>query len=347
MDQSPPRFERNANAAELLHIEQARRKLRSLAIWASVQGIYLPAVIALLFTGGMFAGLPGSWPVKVLLSLGQAAALVAGFTLPILLSSTGRVALAYRRLQRDAQRAYPVAEARGEVTWGRRDRAIVAMVDGERLLSPFFTVFSKDPERWHHFDSLTPGVYSFSLLPESRLVLRAQPISMRAPGEALSLAELALRAAFRNGGADSAANRAGRSSAAQRCRLVVSRWWALFIAPLLVALSYGAIRETCTAPSSGALVGSVVGLGVTVFSVVLVCRVLWDALEGRVDSAFGTVVLSFGNTHATGWIGARKFTLRNAKAGVLQQGHCYRVYWFKRSRVIAGVDPVTESVKAR
>src|SRR6187399_882377 len=177
MVQTPPRIERSAHPAELLQIEQARRKLRSSARWASVAAFYLPAVLAVVTTGWTLASYPGDWPEKVLVSLAQSGALAGVFTASILLSPTGRTVFAYRRLQRDAERAYPIAEALGEVAWGTRERALVATVDGERLLSPFFTMFSVVPAYWHHFDTLTPGSYCFSFLPESGLVLHAQPIS--------------------------------------------------------------------------------------------------------------------------------------------------------------------------
>lgn len=349
MVQTPARIERSANAAELLQIEGARRALRSSARWASALGIYLPAVLALGTIGWTLAVYPGGWPEKVLVCLAESAAMLCVFTLPVMVGSTGRTVLAYRRLRRDAEHAYPIAQARGEVTWGRRDRALVATVDGERLLSPFFTMFSAVPAYWHHFDSLPPGAYSFALLPESRLVLSAQPIS--APTEHRSLGsdqarakepsapERALRAAFRNGEADVAANREGRASARQRLRLVGSHWWVFLGNLLLGGLSYQSIRTIGVAPESERIVGCVFLLGVTAFLLVLLGRVVWDALEGRVDSARGTVSLRFGKTDATGRIGTRQFTLGNVKARALQQGHSYRVYWFKHSRVVVAADP--------
>lgn len=332
--ETPLRIERSASAAELAQIERARRALRNSALWFSVLGLYLPAVIALTTIGWTFSRVPGSWSQKVLVSLAQLVALLSVFTLPVMVGSSGRAVFAYRRLRRDAKRGYPMAEARGEVTWGKRERAIVATVGGERLISPLFTSFAMPPALWHHFDALTPGTYSFSLLPESRLVLGAQPIAEHATSEALSAPERVLRAAFGNDDADVEANRRGRASPRQRLRLLASSFWTLLFAALLLSLLYVFLRDT-----KGEPIAMLVPFGLTLYMLVVLYRIVRDTLEGRVDSAFGEVTVRIFKNSVTGSIGKNRFKLRRAQTRAFQKGRLYRVYWFRHSRVVVGVDP--------
>ena len=148
--------------------------------------------------------------------------------------------------------------------------------------------------------------------------------------------------AFGNSEEDAQVNRDGRASVSQRLRLLRGHWWALvLLSALAVGLYFGPSKGRSSS-TGGAALGAMVGVAVIAFLVVLVARVLWDVLEGRVDTVVGSVLIRHGKTDATGTIGTTRFTLSFAKARALQRGRSYRVFVFRHSRAVAGAEPTLE-----
>jgi hypothetical protein len=340
---------RVASPDELARLATARRSLGRAAMWARFLAVYMPGGIGVVVVVATLQNYPGDLPLRVLIGSLQLLALGAVFTVPILLSGTGRTLALHRKLERDVEAGFGVTREVGEVTWGKRERAYVAKVRGERLFSPFFTELVSVPAFWSHFDELAPGTYAFELLPESRLVLTAQAVERARLGADANLdtalgsneapGRLALRTAFGNAELELDANREGRASLSQRLRLVLSHWWAfLGVAMLGAALGLEALnpRDSWAWKNVASVI---VGVGFIAFLTLLVVRVLWDALEGRVDTLVGSVSIRRGKTDSTGTIGTTRFTLSNAKARALSRGRSYRVFVFRHSRVAAGVEP--------
>lgn len=333
--------ERAPNAAELARIEAARLALRSTARGARFAGIYLPCLLGMVTSGMVLANYHGSGPEKLLAALASLVLIAAVFCVPLLLSSTGRAIFDMRRFERDAASGFPIVEEVGEVCWGKRERGFVATTSRGRLISPLFTKFGAVPAYWHHFDGLAPGRYLFSMLPASRLVIEARPAPCNPISrEHESAAEDALRAAFRNTREDAAVNREGRATAAQRWRLMVTEWWALLGVAVFAAAFCVALFEVLEQLALASIGGVVVGGGGVAFFAVQLARVVLDVLVGRLESATGTIRLSYGETGVEGRIGPSEFTTSLARANVFQSGRSYRVHWFKHSRVAVGADPM-------
>jgi hypothetical protein len=333
----PRRF---ATANDLLRIEDARQSLARTARWAQVLAVYIPTVLGLVTFAFAFTTYSGSWLERALIGLLEGLVFVGVFTLPVLLTGTGSALFAHRRLARDAENGFAIAQAGGEVTWDKRQRAYVARVNGKRVLSPFYTQYASVPAFWEHFDKLAPGPHVFELLPESRLVLHAEPVTAPAPSSASpSHALYALALAFGNRMEDLTANRQGQASGAQRRRLLFSQSWLFLMLPLLVFASYLASESALRTRDVRALLAVVLALGLTVFVLVLAARALTDVLEGRLESAAGTVSLHYGKTDTTGRIGTAEFTMSTARSRALQSGRCYRVYFFRHSRIVAAIEP--------
>lgn len=330
---------RTATPAELARIEAARHTLRSTARWARFAGIYLPGLLGLVTCVLSFANYPGSGPEKLIASLASLALISAVFCLPLLLSSTGRTISDMRRFEQDAANGFPIVEEFGEVRWGKR--GFVATTYRGRLISPLFTKFGAVPAYWHHFDGLAAGGYLFSMLPASRLVLEARPATHDPTASgAESSAELALRSAFGNSSLDAAANRAGRATAAQRGRLLVTHWWALLALPVFGGASGMALSQVIERPGLGGILGVVVCVAALAFFVVQLANAVLDTLDGKLESATGTIRFSYGETEVQGRIGPSEFTTNLTRANVFQSDRSYRVYWFKRSHVAVGADPL-------
>ena len=338
---------RVATPDEVARLETARRSLARSAAWARGLAFYVPGGIGVVVSASTLANYPGDLPVRILVGVLQLGALGCVFTLPILLSGTGRTLAIHRKLTRDAEAGFGIAREVGEVSWGKRQRGYVARVRGERLVSPFFTELVL-PAFWDHFERLAPGAYVFELLPESRVVLTAEPVERAhlGPDGALDSGEtsgrLALRVAFGNSEEDAQVNREGRASVSQRRRLLLGHWWAFVAPPALAVGLYVGASTGRSSSTGGAALGAMVALGVIAFLVVVIARVLWDVLEGRVDTVVGSVLIRHGKTDATGTIGTTRFTLSLAKARALQRGRSYRVFVFRHSRAVAGAEPTLD-----
>jgi hypothetical protein len=212
---------RYARDDERARIESVRPALRRSAHMTIAMGLVIPGALAIAATLSAFARYPGSPVEKALVSALSMAAVGLVFTLPIFLTSSGRVLALHRAVTRDAALGFRVVTVRGDVGWDRRRKALVARAEGRRLASPFFTGLEAVPLFWHHFDQLAPRSYEFEVLNESGFVLSASPSSSAEldarddhPGN------VALREAFRVGLVDVEANRRGVATAGQRGRFV-------------------------------------------------------------------------------------------------------------------------------
>ncbi len=152
---------RALDSGELVRLEQARVALRRSARSAMFVGFVMPGVIAVavivaVVANPAFAGVQG-W-VGVLLSVVATASV---FTAPMLLGKQGRMLSRYFGLRRDTAQGLHVVQKMGEVSWGAREHAYVAIADGRRLASAFFTQYEAIPYFWERFDQLPPGRYEF------------------------------------------------------------------------------------------------------------------------------------------------------------------------------------------
>jgi hypothetical protein len=343
---------------ELRRVEAARVALERSARATRLIAFGVPGVVAPLMTVMLVlnrqAESGGDW-IGLLLSL---LAVCGVFTLPMLLGREGRALSCYRGLCRDAANGFVVETATGEVTWGARQHAFVAMAGSRALASPFFTQYESLPQFWSRFDRLRPGYYEFELLPNSGLVVTARPAAdarsrlsadAARPYRALPKirsaedpADAALSAAFRNSPAEQAANRAGRASGRQRWRLLVGAWWMFMVLPLLAFSAVASVKLASAGhPLKGSLstLVSVVLLGAAVQAL---WRILRDVAGGKIDCVEGRIHLSFaGKTgDATGSIHGVTFDVDAAQVAALRENEAYAVYVFHHSRraVAAHVD---------
>jgi hypothetical protein len=344
-------FARQATEEELARLEASRTSLRRSARWVAAVGLVLPTVLAVVVTASTLMTFPGSWLELLLGLLLGYVAIFAVFTGGMLLNETGHVLASSRRLERDAAGGFGVVRERGEVKWGKS--SYVAVVGGRRLFSPYFTELASVPGFWRHFDRLMPGRYVFELLPESGLVLHAEPAAhaehsahiepaerhARAVSQpAESALDAALLAAFRNRPEDRALNRVGRASGAQRWRLFVTYAWLLILLPGLGIGAWVSRTKPVEAPTTVGWFGVLVLVAFSGFVLQLLVRVVLDLFEGRVESKVGRTTFRFGKTDATGSIDGRSFTLSNKQARALFALPRYRVYFFRRTRQVAGAE---------
>ena len=317
---------------ELARIEQARRSLASAARWLRL-GISLPVLLGVVACAYAAIANHGTAYEKVL--AGLLVFLATGFftALPLFLSSSGRTLIWHARLARDRARGFNIARERGEVHWGRS--SYVATVAGKSLISPSFTRHGVLPSRWNDFELLPPGSYVFELLPESGLVVRAEPIAR----DERSAGHAALLAAFKMGESELVANREGRATDGQRWRLAVSSSRYVLLSTFLSVLCYLALRDTWRAPQLGSSFILLVVALITAFMAVLVGRRFWDILEGQVRSETGPVRFSYSKSFATGSIGNVEFTCSRTQARALPSKREYRVYYFRRSHALIGAEP--------
>ena len=328
----PPVALRAPTPEELARIEQTRRALASAARWLWL-GLSLPVVLGVGAGTYAFVATPGPAYEKVLGGLLVVLAIGCCVALPLFLSSSGRTLIWHARLARDRTRGFNIVRERGEVQWGRR--GYVATVAGKSLISPSFTRSAVLTSHWNDFELLPPGSYVFDLLPESGLVVSAQPMARdeRDAGHA------ALLAAFKMGESELAANREGRATDRQRWRLAVSSWSYFLASTFLLVLCYLALRDTWRAPQLGSSLGLLVVALVTAFMAVGLGRRLWDLLEGEVESTTGGVRFRYSKSFATGLIGDVEFTCSRAQARALPPARQYRVYYFRRSHRLIGAEP--------
>lgn len=299
----------------------------------------LPTALSVVVTGSALMTFPGSWSELLVALLLGYVGIFAVFTGGFLLNETGHVLASSRGLERDATAGFGVVREHGEVKWGKG--SYVAVAGGRRLFSPYFTELTSVPGFWRHFDQLRPGRYVFEILPESGLVLRAEPDEHddRDGGNpAESALDAALLAAFRNAPADRALNRAGRASGAQRWRLFVTYSWVVILLPCLGLGASLSGTKLVERPTAGGWLGALVACALGAFLLQLGVRVVLDLFEGRVESKVGRTTFRFGKTDATGSIDGRSFTLSNKQARALHALPRYRVYFFRRTQQVAGAD---------
>ena len=343
----PGASDRPATPEERVRLETARASLARSAFWVRGVAVILPAVLAVVITVSAVTTSQGSWFEQVLGLLAGYAAIFGVFTLSMLLHETGHTLASSRKLAKDAASGYRLVRVHGEVKWGKH--SYVALADGRRLLSPYFTDLASVPGFWRHFDRLTPGRYWFELLAESGLVLGAERDERGAQDDdsAERALDEALLAAFRNGEADRALNRTGRASGAQRWRLVLTYGWVLILLPCFAVGAWLGGARLLQAPTAGGGVGAFIALALGAFVLQLAVRVGLDVVEGRVDSKVGRTDFRFGKTDATGSIDGRSFTLSNAQARALFGLPCYRVYFFRRTHQVAGAESAGRASLAR
>jgi len=345
---------RRPTEEELARLEASRTSLRRSARWVAAAGLVLPAVLAVVVTASTLMTFPGSWLELLGALLLGYVAIFGVFTGGMLLNETGHVLASSRGLERDATNGFGVVRERGEVKWGKG--SYVAVAGGRRLFSPYFTELASVPGFWRHFDRLLPGRYVFELLPESGLVLHAEPAAHAEHGAhsehaepaernehdvsqpAESALDAALLAAFRNRPADRALNRVGRASGAQRWRLFVTYAWLLILLPGLSVGVWVSRTKLVEAPTTGGWFGVLVLVAIGGFMLQLLVRVVLDLFEGRVESKVGRTTFRFGKTDATGSIDGRSFTLSNKQARALFALPRYRVYFFRRTGQVAGAE---------
>jgi hypothetical protein len=322
---------RYARDDERARIEAARPALRRSAYMSIGMGLVIPGVITIVTTVSAFATYPGSFLEKALVSVLSMASVGLVFTLPMVLTSSGRALALHRALMRDAALGFRVVRVRGDVAWDRRRRALVARAGGRRLASPFFTGFESVPLFWDHFDQLAPRSYDFEILEASGFALNASPASSSEPeGYDDHPGNVALREAFRVEPVDLEANRCGLATAKQRRRLLLAYVWVLILGPLAFGIATG-IRSVVAAPHLGAIVGLLIALALALFVVRLSYQVAVDAVRGEVVSGTGVVHLSYGKTETSATVGGMTFTIPHHQARALQPNVRYRVYAFRRS----------------
>jgi len=345
---------RSPTADELARIEHARQSLATAARWLCILAIYSPVLLGAGTCVYAWAADPGIVFDKVLGGLLVVLTIGGCLVLAVLLGPTRRTLTWHTRLERDRRSGFELAREQGEVGWG--SDSYIATVAGKSLISPFYTRLAAIPGYWYQFELLSPGAYLFDLLPESRLVVSAEPIPRIEPegarprleeGQAAvrrrcldkSAAQAALLAAFGLRELDLAANREGRVTGRQRWRLAVSSSPYLLMAPLLLWACYLGLRETSRAPQLGFSFSLVVLGLITAIATVFAGRHLWDIVECEVKSTTGLVSFRYTKSGATGSIGGVKFTTSSRRARALQSGRFYRVYYFRRSRGLIGAEP--------
>jgi len=331
-----PAHSRPASPEELVRIEGARLPLVRAAWWLGGMAFGIPSLASAAVLATVLFNYPGSWLEKVGVALLDCALIFGLFAGLSLRNQTGHTLSSYRRLLQDKANGFRIARELGEVRWGKH--SYVAFARGRPLFSPFFTDMSAVPGLWRNFDQLAAGSYWFELLPASGLVLNAARIGDDPVRVDTSPANTALLAAFRNGEDDRAANRDGRSTAAQRFRLVVSQAWAFVLLPAIGTATWLAGASWLRHPTLGGALGVLVAALVGVFALLSSMRTVLDVLEGRVDSAVGRASFHYGKTEATGSIHDQRFTLAHAQARAFTGASPYRVYWFRRTRRVAGAE---------
>ena len=330
---------RYARDDERARVELARSSLRTSALMTIGVGILIPGAVAAAATVWVFAAYPGSFLTRVLVGVLEIAGIGLAFTLPLFLTSSGRVLALHRAVTRDAALGFRVVRVRGDVIWDRRRRALVARAGGRRLASPFFTRLEAIPLFWDHFDQLAPRSYDFEMLEASGFVLTASPTSSaERDGHDNGPGNVALREAFRIGLVDLEANRRGLATARQRRRVLLSSLWVLLLLiPLSIAIAFG-IGAVIASPHLGAGVGLLVAIVLALFLARLTFRIVVDVARGEVVSAAGVVHLEHGKTEDSAIVGGMEFMIDDHQARVLQPNVRYRVYAFKHSRQAASAE---------
>jgi len=349
-----PSSMRAPTSDELASIEQAWRSLASAARWLRILAIYSPGLLGAGTCVYAWAADPGVVFDSVLGGLLVVLTVGGCLVLAVFLGPTRRTLTWHARLERDRRRGFGLARERGEVRWGRD--SYIAMVAGKSLISPFFTRLAAMPGYWYQFELLPPGAYIFDLLPESRLVVRAEPIPrIEHGGVAPKLdqgpaalrrrfldkpaAQAALLAAFGLRESELAANREGRVTSRQRWQLAVSSLPYFLIAPSLLWACHLGLGETSRSPQLGSASGLVVMFLIAAIATVFGGRSLWDIVEGEAKSTTGLVSFRYAKSGATGSIGGVRFTTSTKRAHALQAGRTYRVYYFRRSRRLLAAEP--------
>jgi len=327
---------RPASREELVRIEGARLPLFHAACWIGGLAFGIPSLASAVVLATAVVNHPGSWLEKLGVALLDCTLVFGLFTGLSLRNQTGHTLASYRKLLKDEAKGFRLARELGEVRWGKH--SYVAIARGRPLFSPFFTDLGAVPGLWRHFDRLSAGSYWFELLPESGLVLNAERVGDAASEGDTSPANTALLAAFRNGENDRAANRAGRSTTAQRRRLLASHAWAFLLLPAIGASTWLAAASWLARPTLGGALGVLVASLVCGFVLLVSIRTVLDAIEGRVDSAAGPTSIHYGKVDATGSIQGQQFTLALTPARALMGANHYRVYWFRRTRRVTGAE---------
>ena len=332
---------RLAGDTERARIDSIRASLRTSARWQAMIAFGIPGILSCAVLVTTLISYSGIWYEVLLVSIVQVVAVAAIFVVPTLFLGGYSVFTFERRLRRDAVASWPIERVRGNVTWSRRRRALVAKADGRVLASPFFTELNALPIYWDHFDQLAPGAYELELLRESGLVLNAKPCLEHAASDFDDQpGNVALRAAFRSSRDDLIANRRGRASMAQRVRLLVANAW---LPPALGLLGVAAtltVREATGKPQFAVVLSALVATALAALMACVAGSVILDVVRGTLDSRAGLVhvQLESDDTDARCTVGGMDFTSNASRARILQVGTSYRVYVFRHSRQLAAAE---------